>query len=90
MQEPRAESESQFPRFTEERVEETVAVLQVRGELDIGSAEALRHALDDAETHADIVRVDAAACPIPGFDRAGRAAGLGAAAWRLAADGWSC
>jgi anti-anti-sigma factor len=61
MQEPRAESDSQFPRFTEERVEETVAVLQVQGELDIGSAEALRQALDEAETHADIVRLDAAA-----------------------------
>jgi len=59
MQEPGARSDEQSPTFSEQRIEETVAVLQVHGELDIGSAEALRHALDDAEAHADIVRLEA-------------------------------
>lgn len=89
MQEPRADSDSRFPRFREERVEETVAVLQVRGELDIGSAEALRHALDDAEAHAAIVRLDAAGVNFlipPRSECCWRQRSV----WRLAVDGWSC
>jgi anti-anti-sigma factor len=45
--------------FQEQRAEEQVTVLQVEGELDIGSADALRSALDAAEAQADIVRLDA-------------------------------
>ena len=43
-------------------------MLQVHGELDIGSAEALRHALDDAEAHADIVRLEAGSGQFWKFD----------------------
>jgi anti-sigma B factor antagonist len=60
MPQPESEPEERFPRFRQEQVDETVSVLQVQGELDIGSADALRHALDGAEGRADIVRVDAA------------------------------
>jgi anti-anti-sigma factor len=47
------------PRFEQRRLEESVTVLQVQGELDIGSADALRTALDAAEAQADVVRLDA-------------------------------
>jgi len=57
-QQPTGEPERP-PRFDQQRVEEKVTVLQVEGELDIGSADALRTALDAAEAQADIVRLDA-------------------------------
>jgi anti-sigma B factor antagonist len=47
------------PRFLSNRLNETVLVLEVDGELDIGSADALREALDAAERQGDVVRVDA-------------------------------
>jgi anti-sigma B factor antagonist len=59
MQEPHGEPDERFPRFQHERLNEAVALIQIRGELDIGSADALRSALDDAEAHADVVRLDA-------------------------------
>ena len=37
------------PQFQQHKVEEAVTVLHVDGELDIGSADALRSALDAAE-----------------------------------------
>lgn len=48
------------PHFLRRRVDEAVLVLQVDGELDIGSSDALRAALDAAEREGDIVRIDAA------------------------------
>ncbi|MDX6522153.1 MAG: hypothetical protein QOJ31_1364 [Gaiellales bacterium] len=48
-------------RFERHQLEESVTVLEVRGELDIGSADALRTALDAAESMGDIIRLDAAA-----------------------------
>ena len=47
------------PRFLSNRLNETVLILEVDGELDIGSADALREALDAAERQGDVVRVDA-------------------------------
>ncbi len=47
------------PQFQQHKVEEAVTVLHVEGELDIGSADALRNALDAAEAQGDIVRLDA-------------------------------
>ena len=48
------------PSFEQHTVAETAVVLRVHGELDIGSADALRDALDQAETaDTTIVRVDA-------------------------------
>ena len=46
------------PQFQQRRVEESVLLLSVEGELDIGSADALRAALDTAERESDIVRLD--------------------------------
>ena len=46
------------PQFQQRRVEESVLLLSVDGELDIGSADALRAALDAAERESDIVRLD--------------------------------
>jgi anti-sigma B factor antagonist len=48
-------------RFEQRQLEESVTVLEVRGELDIGSADALRSALDAAESMGDIIRLDATA-----------------------------
>jgi len=48
-------------RFEQHQLEESVTVLEVRGELDIGSADALRSALDAAESMGDIIRLDATA-----------------------------
>jgi len=53
------ESGPRHPQFEQHTVEEEVTVLHVEGELDIGSADALRAALDEAETQGDIVRIDA-------------------------------
>ena len=53
------ESGSRQPQFQQHRVEEAVTVLHVEGELDIGSADALRAALDAAESQGEIVRLDA-------------------------------
>ena len=53
------ESGLRHPQFQQHRVEETVTVLHVEGELDIGSADALRAALDAAESQGEIVRLDA-------------------------------
>jgi anti-sigma B factor antagonist len=50
---------SRGPHFLRRRVDEVVLVLQVDGELDIGSIEALRSALEAAEREADVVRIDA-------------------------------
>jgi anti-sigma B factor antagonist len=48
------------PDFEQRRVDERATVVRVRGELDIGSADALRAALDAAEADgSDIVRLDA-------------------------------
>ena len=48
------------PTFEHHTVSETAVVLVVHGELDIGSADALRAALDSAEAeHTTVVRVDA-------------------------------
>jgi anti-anti-sigma factor len=48
------------PQFEHEVVRERTAVVRITGELDIGSADALRDALDRAEsTHPDAVRLDA-------------------------------
>jgi len=46
------------PHFERRRVEESVLLLSIEGELDIGSANALRAALDAAERESDIVRLD--------------------------------
>ena len=46
------------PQFQQRRVEESVLLLSVEGELDIGSADALRAALDTAERESDIVLLD--------------------------------
>ena len=55
------DSTQRDPRFLSNQLKETVLVLQVEGELDIGSADALREALDAAESQGgDVVRVDAA------------------------------
>jgi anti-sigma B factor antagonist len=49
------------PQFEHRSVAESVAVLTVKGELDIGSADALRDALDAAEAASTtVVRIDAA------------------------------
>jgi anti-sigma B factor antagonist len=54
---PRAAS----ARFTRDTVEETATVVNVDGELDINSADALREALDAAEADGcSVLRVDAA------------------------------
>jgi anti-anti-sigma factor len=53
------ESGVRHPQFQQHRVEEAVTVLHVQGELDIGSADALRAALDAAESQGEIVRLDA-------------------------------
>jgi anti-sigma B factor antagonist len=58
MEEPAQERSLQFEQ---RQLEESVTVLEVRGELDIGSADALRSALDAAESMGDIIRLDAAA-----------------------------
>ena len=58
MEEPAQERPLQFEQ---RQLEESVTVLEVRGELDIGSADALRSALDAAESMGDIIRLDAAA-----------------------------
>ena len=48
-------------RFTRDTVEETATVVKVDGELDINSADALREALDAAESErCSVLRVDAA------------------------------
>ncbi len=48
------------PDFEHRRVDERATVVRVQGELDIGSADALRAALDAAEAdRSDIVRLDA-------------------------------
>lgn len=48
------------PRFEQSQVEETATVLRVQGELDIGSADALRAALDGAEAEGTtVIRLDA-------------------------------
>jgi anti-sigma B factor antagonist len=60
MQDPGDASTSREPHFLRRRVDEVVLVLQVDGELDIGSTDALRSALDAAEREGDIVRIDAA------------------------------
>ena len=44
------DSTQRDPRFLSNQLKETVLVLQVEGELDIGSADALREALDAAES----------------------------------------
>jgi anti-anti-sigma factor len=54
-------AEERSLRFEQHQLEESVTVLEVRGELDIGSADALRTALDAAESMGDIIRLDAAA-----------------------------
>ncbi|MDX6545738.1 MAG: hypothetical protein QOG02_1512 [Gaiellales bacterium] len=56
MEEP---AEQPSLRFEQHQLEESVTVLEVRGELDIGSADALRSALDAAESMGDIIRLDA-------------------------------
>jgi anti-sigma B factor antagonist len=76
--------DEQTPQFSQERINETVAVLRVRGELDIGSADALRSALERAEAQADVVRVDAAGVQFLDSTALGV---LLAAAQRLAARG---
>lgn len=58
MEEP---AQERSPQFEQRQLEESVTVLEVRGELDIGSADALRSALDAAESMGDIIRLDAAA-----------------------------
>ena len=60
MQDPSDASTSRDPNFVRRRVDEVVLVLQVEGDLDIGSTDALRSALDAAEREGDIVRIDAA------------------------------
>ena len=60
MQDPSDASTSRDPHFLHRRVDEVVLVLKVDGELDIGSTDALRSALDAAEREGDIVRIDAA------------------------------
>ncbi len=47
------------PQFERRQVEEVVTELRIKGELDIGSADALRQALDSAEAEGAIVRLDA-------------------------------
>jgi anti-sigma B factor antagonist len=48
------------PSFEHHNVEETATVLRVHGELDIGSADALREALDAAEAEdTTVIRIDA-------------------------------
>jgi anti-sigma B factor antagonist len=48
------------PRFEHKELKERLAVVRVHGELDIGSADALRRELDAAEAQpVDVVRVDA-------------------------------
>jgi anti-anti-sigma factor len=48
------------PRFEHQTVREHTAVVRIQGELDIGSADALRDALDRAEaTGPDVIRLDA-------------------------------
>ena len=48
------------PKFEQEQLEERLVVVRVHGELDIGSADALRRALDEAEAkQVDVVRLDA-------------------------------
>jgi anti-anti-sigma factor len=59
MQDAGDASDSPHPRFVRRRVDEVVLVLQVDGELDIGSTDALRSALDAAEREGDVVRIDA-------------------------------
>jgi anti-sigma B factor antagonist len=54
-------AEERSLRFEQHQIEESVTVLEVRGELDIGSADALRSALDAAESMGDIIRLDATA-----------------------------
>ena len=78
------ESDDRSPQFRQERVNETVAVLRVEGELDIGSADELRSVLERAETQADVVRVDAAGVQFLDSTALGV---LLAAAQRLAARG---
>lgn len=46
-------------RFRQQRLDESITVLRVEGELDIGSADALRRALDAAELEGEVVRLDA-------------------------------
>jgi hypothetical protein len=59
---PRAAS----ARFTRDTVEETATVVNVDGELDINSADALREALDAAEADGcSVLRVDAASWTRP-------------------------
>jgi anti-anti-sigma factor len=48
------------PRFEHETVQERTSVVRIQGELDIGSADALREALDRAEASGpDVIRLDA-------------------------------
>ena len=48
------------PQFEQKHLRERLVIVQVRGELDMGSADALRRALDEAEaSEVDVVRVDA-------------------------------
>lgn len=52
--------EGSQPAFEQEQLEERLVVVRVHGELDIGSADALRRALDEAESKSvDVVRLDA-------------------------------
>ena len=60
MQDPSDAGTSRDPHFLRRRVDEVVLVLKVDGELDIGSTDALRSALDAAEREGAIVRIDAA------------------------------
>ena len=57
----RGASRAASARFTRDTVEETATVVNVDGELDINSADALREALDAAEADGcSVLRVDAA------------------------------
>ena len=60
MQEHDSDPGERQPQFERRQVEEVVTELRITGELDIGSADALRHALDAAEAEGAIVRLDAA------------------------------
>ena len=52
--------DSSQPRFERKELRERLVVVRVHGELDIGSADALRRELDAAEAQpVDVVRVDA-------------------------------
>jgi anti-anti-sigma factor len=57
---PSKTPDDRTPTFEHDTVAETAAILRVQGELDIGSADALRSALDAAEAEGTtIIRIDA-------------------------------